>query len=346
MRYKKFTLWAVLALLFFVVLNVAIWKGYTEDLLTEHHYNGGDLTRLGYISGSKHFRKNIVDLPRHHLRIKDYRGGTIDVATLGDSFSNGGAGGRNPFYQDYIASLHNLEVVQLDRFKDMDPLSAVSLMLNSGYLERLRPRYLLLGISEKACLDFAGPVDFAKTISREEMRKLKVVDYFAKRPDLGFINDGNFKFAVSSLLRPFMNRSLFGGVHMQQLREPLFTVQESSRLLFLRYKRLMSRDEIAKINDNLNTLADRLQARGTRLVFMPCADKYTLYSEFISNNPYAKSMFFEELRKLPKRYTFVDTKAILLDAVRSGEKDIYYADDTHWSWKASELIFSKVRFDR
>jgi hypothetical protein len=50
------------------------------------------------------------------------------------------------------------------------------------------------------------------------------------------------------------------------------------------------------------------------------------------------------LRPLPRRYTLIDTKAILAEELRKGVKDVYYADDTHWSWKASEAIFKVVTF--
>lgn len=78
---------------------------------------------------------------------------------------------------------------------------------------------------------------------------------------------------------------------------------------------------------------------------MPCVDKYNLYSNYIINNPYPRSIFFEELRKLPKRYHLIDTKAILTEEVRKGEKDVFYADDTHWSWKASKKVFETIKFE-
>jgi len=78
---------------------------------------------------------------------------------------------------------------------------------------------------------------------------------------------------------------------------------------------------------------------------MPSVDKYNLYSRFIVDNPYPDSRFFEELRKLPKRYVFIDTKKLLLGELERGEKDLFYPDDTHWSWKAPKRIFSEIRFD-
>ena len=63
---------------------------------------------------------------------------------------------------------------------------------------------------------------------------------------------------------------------------------------------------------------------------MPCVDKYNLYSDYVVNNPYPRSIFFEKLRMLPKKYFFIDTKAILAAKLCKGEKDVFYADETHW----------------
>jgi hypothetical protein len=51
------------------------------------------------------------------------------------------------------------------------------------------------------------------------------------------------------------------------------------------------------------------------------------------------------MRKLPKRYRYIDTKAILLPELERGEKDIYFMDDSHWSPKAAKKIFETERFD-
>ena len=77
---------------------------------------------------------------------------------------------------------------------------------------------------------------------------------------------------------------------------------------------------------------------------MPVVDKYNLYSNFIVDNPYPRSTFFEKLRQLPKRYAFIDTKQILMEELERGELDLYYPDDSHWSWKAPQKIFNTVRF--
>ena len=77
---------------------------------------------------------------------------------------------------------------------------------------------------------------------------------------------------------------------------------------------------------------------------MPAVDKYNLYSPYITSNNYAKSMFFEYLDTLPKDYIFINSKKILSEQLEKGEKDIFYVDDTHWSYKASNILINHESF--
>ena len=51
------------------------------------------------------------------------------------------------------------------------------------------------------------------------------------------------------------------------------------------------------------------------------------------------------VRGLKKEYTFIDTKAIIKQLIDDNEKDVYYPDDTHWSYKASAKIFEETKFN-
>ncbi|HLO24485.1 MAG TPA: hypothetical protein VK187_00105 [Geobacteraceae bacterium] len=80
---------------------------------------------------------------------EDYKGERIDLITIGDSFTNGGGGGKNRYYQDYIASINGIGVMNIEPFQDMDLIMLTSVYVNNGYLDTIRPRYLLLSSSEK-----------------------------------------------------------------------------------------------------------------------------------------------------------------------------------------------------
>ncbi len=348
-KFKKYSYLVLAILLVFILVNAVIWKVWTEKILTTE-YNGGDLARMGYLPDSKLLRKNHDDLPLRHIEEPEYHGQAIRVVTIGDSFSNGGGGGRNRYYQDYIASINRCSVLNIESYQALDNITLTAILSNNGFLDRVRPKYLIVGASEKFCISLYGrPLDFSTMYSMEKLGTLKRMGYNIKpKNTITFINQGNFKFLLNKLLYHFSDHAFFSKTYVRELVKPLFSVKADSKLLFYRDDiNVISQTNgktVSIVNENLNRLSDILSKKGITLYFMPSPDKYSLYSGFIVDNPYPHSTFFEELRKLPKRYTLIDTKEILLPELEKGEKDVYYPDDTHWSWKASKKIFETVKF--
>lgn len=344
MRYKRFVSIFVITMVLYVIGNYAVWVTVTEELVTDRHFDGGDLSRMGYIPESKMYRHNMTDLPRQHMRLKDYDGRRVDMITIGDSFSNGGGGGKNRFYQDYIASNNNFEVLNINPIKGMDFITTIVTMLNNGFIERSRARYILIGATEIGWKNWAHHIDFDQNISMNTMEKFPIMDHYVKLPQVSFINNGNFKFLAFKALYPVSDHALFSKVYKGKLTKSFFSVSAADQLLYLPFRSLPTVEDIQQINGNLNLLSDRLEAHGIHLIFMPFPDKYTLYAPWLEKKRFPESAFFEHLRPLPKRYAFIDAKALLREELELGEQDIYYADDTHSSWKAAQKIFSTIRF--
>ena len=342
--YKNKVLFCAATLLAFVAINYAIWQTLTRDLLTDIHYDGGDLARMSYLADAKLPRRNKATLPNRHIPFKEYQGGPVDMVTIGDSFSNGGAGGENRYYQDYIASLNKMTVLNLDHYRDLDLITTVCVLANNGFLDRVRPRYLLIEASEKGVKELIRGVDFARTASMEEVRAFKLFPQAAP-PKVPFINNGNFKYLLNRVAYRFSDHGFYGGVYLAKLERDFFSIAKGNRLLYLRNPANFTAAEVSQLNDNLNRLADLLAGKGIKMVYMPYVDKYTLYSKWLPKKRFPESQFFELLRPLAKRYRLIDTKAILGEMLERGEKDVFYPDDTHASWKASERIFSQERFD-
>lgn len=353
---KKFSFVFIVVLLFFIGLNFIVWKSATEVLLTKK-FDGGDLARIGYVLGSKQYRKVENNLPRRHIGLKEYDGRKIDVLTIGDSFSMGGGEGQNSYYQDFIATINNYSVVNVypyptdDRVAGFSPISTLAVLMNSGYLDMLKPRYVLIESIVRYCVPrFAKPLDLSRTDSLENIRR-----YYAKTsysldylPKVGFINNGNFKYLYSNVLYKFSDNAFRGLIYRLPLEKSLFSARDDRTLIFHNEDLIMipynSGAFVEKVNATFNSLAEVLAAKGIKLYFMPVVDKYDLYSDYIVDNPYPKNPFFSELRKLPKKYTLIDTKAILEPMVKAGEKDVFFPDDSHWTWKASKKVFETVRF--
>ena len=349
MRYKRAVQIICTAMVAFVGINYFLWKSTTEELLLGKKYPGGDLARMGYLNCLKQPRINYYDLPVRHIEMDEYQGQKVDVITIGDSFSNGGGGGKNRYYQDYLASLNGYTVLNIRPYKDRDSITTAAVLCNDGALDRLKPRFLLIESSQKFCIeDFARQIDFNQNVVNEKHDLYSGTNTVQRDQPIFFINNGNLKFLLYNFLYRFSDHAFFSKTCILEMTKSLFSVKNGQMLLFLRddVKRIPGADpkSIALLNSNLNALAKKLDAKGIKLYFMPCVDKYTLYSDYIRKNPYPRSILFEELRKLPKGYTLIDTKAILAEELKKGEKDLYYADDTHWSWKASKRIFETVHF--
>ena len=94
---------------------------------------------------------------------------------------------------------------------------------------------------------------------------------------------------------------------------------------------------------NFNHLSDKLKNINIELFLMPAVDKYDLYYPFIKNNYFNENDLFKYLRNANKNYYLIDTKKILEEELLKNEVDIFYADDTHWSYKASEAIANNLK---
>lgn len=359
MSFRRFMQMFLAFLVMLVAINAIIWYGWAKEI-TDPYRNAGDLLRIGYINGYVSPRQNTDDLPFHHIKVNEYKGQNIDVLTIGDSFSIGGGGGHNRHYQDYLSSLCNLSVLNVpsNLFKgskpETGPITTVAKIINSGYLEVIRPKYLILeSVEREAIKRLTTNFTLKDTISAEEVTK-SFKDWQPNKVNkninfrFSMINNGNLKFIANNLQYTFRDKARNSSVLIAQMDKTLFTSSKGDRLIFYEddYKnaRLSTPQNIIEANKNLNKLSEVLKTKGIVLVFMPVVDKLNLYEPYLKQHKYEKSCFFEEFRKLPKDYIFIDTKAILAKKLEKGVKDVYYQDDSHWNWKASEAIFSAVHF--
>jgi hypothetical protein len=341
-----------------IALNWILWHFWVEDLLTGK-YAGGDLSRLGYVYGSRMPRQKTVTLPFRHMEARDYDGRSIDVLTIGDSFSNADYVGENSCYQDYIATYGKNTVINLLPWYRSEeggaaPIFTLLQVLNSGYLDRFRPKYLILQTVERSAIyRLARPLDFDIPASYKEVESFYRGEglKFHVDSDYGFINTGNYKFILNNVIYyPIFGHDMGNGVYTRKLDGDYFSVKKSNQLVHcfedINNVPMVTPEAVAYMNENLNRLADRLRAKGIRLVFLPIVDKTNLYGDHILENTYPRSHFFELLRPLSRRYQLIDTKEILTKELDRGVKDLYYADDTHWSWKASDAVFKQVQFPK
>lgn len=356
--YKMFALLMALSFLLFLAINFLIWTFFTKNLVMADDQTR-DLVRLSYLVKIAQERTTWIDLPRKHVEIGAFKGGNVDMVTVGDSFSVGAGGGKNNYYQDYIATFNNFVVVNIPPFSDknrvglLTPVNTLATIYNSGWLDKIKPRYVLLESAERYIPErFINGFDFDDTMPIDKLRSLfaerGVVKPDTLREDHTFINTGNVKFIYNNIKDLFPVRKINNKIYKMDLKKYVFSGSYGNRLYYSfeenSYRHYFTKDTVRIVNDNLNFIATRLAEKNIKLIFMPIVDRSNLYDDS-AVHPRKSSIFFEELRPLPKKYQLVDTKDILLQEVRRGEKDIFLIDDTHWNWKAPEKIFSTIRFN-
>lgn len=347
MKAKKYIKLFLLIALVFIIFHFLVWTFFTKySLGADKGFYIGDAGRMSYQKNSIDLKKDEITLPRKHLNF-NHNEKNVDVLTIGDSFSNGMARGLNPFYQDYIASLYNLKVMNIERPSSGPTFSTILKLHKLGILRKMNVKYIILEKVQRNLKSFGG-VNEKIDIESDFLEKISLPKYPRDFEHL-FINRLNYNGLIYNILYNFDEKAFFSKIYKFKLNKDFFTVKASNYLLSYDkdIKNIKNLDikNIKIINKKLNDLQDILDKDGIKLVFMPAVDKYDLYSKYIINNKYPKSIFFEEFRKLEKNYIFIDTKKILSNKLLKGEKDIYYADDTHWSYKGSESIVKSMKWN-
>lgn len=369
---KMFYIWLFLGLII-ILFHPTVYYFYVSKVFPKDNSVVGDLSRMTYSVDliDKKFEK--ISLEKLHIKQNEYEGQNIDFITIGDSFSQGASGGLNPYYQDYIATLYNKNVLNIEAFKESkNYIETIYSLLNSGELEKRAVKYVLIESVQRRSLErfSVNDINTSLSIDKSLLRNNIKMNYniqeitsandtlidiikklFSKSTnnDISVINNLNQNALIYNLRFKIKGYGkMTSHVYREKLSQDLFSKDVSGDLLFyyedLKYLGLETKQNIELLNDNFNKLSHALAKKNIKLIFMPAVDKYNLYRPYIVSNIYNESIFFEYLETLPKDYIFINTKKILSKELEKGEKDIFYVDDTHWSYKASKTIIKDESF--
>jgi len=352
--FKRFTLLTLFFIILYLSYHLIVWNFYSSKIFgREDGMYIGDLGRMSYQVDSLYPRKLSYTLPKRILNTKPYKESEhIDLLTIGDSFSNGVMGGKNPYYQDFLATKYNLNILNIMNItnKQHKLFETIISLYNNGWLEKHRPKAVLIESAERGVYErFAKNFNFSrKDISIKDLIiPAKIKDSFI--PNLKPINTANYKLPFYTLKYRFKNRAQKDVVKLELTKNLFSTKNYEHSLLFHHSDVLYIKNDkqlVQKINENFNHLAKMLAKLNIKLIFLVAPDKYAIYSKYIKNNPFEKNRFFELIRPLKKEYIFIDTQKILEKELQRGVQDLYYSDDTHWSYKASDAVTNSDTFKK
>ena len=341
---KKYVLVIISCMFIFLLFHLSIWLIFTSKIFgLDKDYYSGDLARISYTFDILKTRQLQYTLKKKHLAKDNYLGQHIDLLTLGDSFSNGIANGQNPYYQDFLATKYNVNVLNISMDDNLNFLNTIIGLYNNGTLAKIQPKAILIETIQREVIRLnLNSINFNYTITPVGIKHLVAPRLKTSPiPNLFPINEINYKVPFYSFYSS-MKKHKIHNAYKFYLKEKLFNNNKKNKLIV--YKNdienipQFTQGNILLLNKNLNKLAKILNKSNIILIYMPAADKYDLYYPYIKNKIYPKSNFFKILRSLNKNYIFIDTQKILRRQLQNNVSDIFYEDDTHWSYKASDAV--------
>lgn len=136
---------------------------------------------------------------------------------------------------------------------------------------------------------------------------------------------------------------------------PVYHLPLSRDLFSCRGKRddlYFYRDDIKYINsdslvlqqaiDNLDALFDYASRLGIDLYVLVAADKYDVYQDFITDNPYPPQDLCERLAEQYPHPHLILSKDTLYRMASEGVQDIFWGNNTHWSPIGAEAVAAQV----
>lgn len=333
---------ALLLFLFPFILMLINYQNFSAS--------GGDLNRLGKVSVDKNYRDkfapelNRKQVSKNLSEIDLLKTDTVDILTIGDSFSQFKGSG----YQNYLAINHKQSVVNMDdNYTVENPIQMLISLSNGDFFDSLKVKNIVLESVERNIVLYAINLKLNDTIN---LKKLQ--NKYLKKPKTVSQNDGFSEFLhvinynLYNVLYNFDTKAYFSKSYRVPLNNKNLFSNSNNELIFFEDDiskiEFSTAENIQNLNSVLNDLTLKLKKKGIRLIVMPCADKYGMYCDYISNNKLPKNIFFEYNLKLQKKYLYIDSKEVLLSNIKAGVKDVYYADDTHWSYLSAKVIANNI----
>ncbi|MDL2309329.1 hypothetical protein LJC53_07080 [Bacteroidales bacterium OttesenSCG-928-C03] len=308
----------------------------------------GDLVKTGYFHKDNTYRKQFEEAyhtPIRHRELSDIdttKETEFDILVIGDSFSVSSPAG----YKNRLAQTDSVKVLGFN-YKGLGDnyFDIVDGLLNGDFFDKIKIDYVLVQSVERYFVFYGTTANYGRSANLSQMIKERV----AKKPTkpVRFSANAILKYPYYSIIRKIKKDGLVSKVYCFDLDKDVFSGRRASQLLVydedIKYfDEKNSVEKVAILNDQLNKIANGLKERGIKLIVLPAPDKYDLYCDHIINNKQEEPLFFPILDELPKDYIYIDSYQILKNAIANGKKDIYFADDTHWSPWATEIIAGEI----
>lgn len=307
-----------------VVMMIAFivsWE-YAQNCLDSYKYDCGDLSRLGNgdVFDRTYSPKIIADTVcsdrSHFITIDELADiDTNSILIIGDSYS----GVRMSRFQNALADSLQYTINTLG-FSSQDPVATTYNVLQKS---STLPRIIIL-----------------ESVDRHFIERFQ--DY--KNADIKVVKEEKKSFLHYSY--QYFDRKInpVTLVKHAELKIDAFSCSEKESELFFFYLDLATTTDVQvqRAYENLKELHSFAESKNVQLFFMLGAGKYSVYHEFIKDNPYPSSSFLYDTSIFNELPYFINTRPNLVQAVAKGTMDVFHVSDTHWSPVGASIVTQQL----
>ncbi len=305
----------------------------------------GDLTRIGFYSerdfGWHGFQ---YTFPQHRLNVDAHLTDLktpVDILILGDSFSR-----ERPEYQwqNYLMAQHPVSILTMD-INHTD----IHHVLTSRNYRLHPPRILIIESVERQLpqhlLNIAA--DCSANHQAEMQPSAAMAIWTLAYPPFSSSRSTswpliNINFVLKYLEHSFqLTSNPSPSVYALPLStDRLFSNQHAKTLLVFGddvRKPEWKKQPLSSLNCRIESLRRQVEANGsTRFVLMVAPDKLTAYTPWLASKALQnRSQLAWLSAQHPQTMPRLDLE--LQHAIGSGQRDVYFPDDTHWGWKGHQI---------
>ena len=288
----------------------------------------GDLGALGYVFFDDSYRMNFVKdkalsqaVYCQSVKKMSECEEVSDILVIGDSFAH-------TEFQDYLSEIKKKNVTTLYHTINTEALDIYTTLMKEK--RDLIPQVVIVESVERL---------FISRMSKMSLDTVLNVDSIYYQPTV------NTKTYIEKAQDFYKKKvGLDNPVNSVKLSKELFTCKNQEKTLYFYSDDLYVHTEIdvKKAFDNLELLHNYAYMNGVYLIFMVAADKYDVYQKFIVENPYGPNDILSKGICFDSLPYFINTKCVLTEAAENGVKDIYWADDTHWSPVGAKIVAKEI----
>ena len=296
------------------------------------NYNwGGDMGKLGRYFFDTQYIKDWHTYKAHTDYLRNFRldsmpKGNFNFLNIGDSFSDYNLNGNT--YNCIFSNLIKDSILYESGWINGDDAEQRFIKILNNYNNL--PKYAIIESVERGFISKINNIDFNdKTINIPKNEQYRNKDKFELYKNINSITDLYKKILFNHL-----------PAEKVKLKEEKFSAKgDESNLYFYQHDlNFPTQEEIDCAVIKLDSLYNFAKSKGVTLIYIVAADKYDFYQNYILNNKYPSKTTLDSFAKKNKIPHFINTKTILDSADKQGVKDIYWADDTHWSQIGNKIV--------